>query len=174
VSTAGATRSRASGCFCGSTDGSEQLFGDDGNDTFPGHGGNDSYDGGAGDDTLGLTKGVSNDDDPGSDDYRGGPGFDLVVLDNHAGGMTLAIDEVANDGRAISHNDVFTGGPGIDTFEGNAGADTVDGGGGADTAQVDTLDVVAFCTTVDRQRPRGVSPASFTFARGKISAGRSH
>ncbi len=223
--------------------GNDTLFGDDGNDTFLGHAGNDKYDGGAGDDVIGLTKGVTNDDDPGDDDYRGGTGSDTLVLDGHAAGMAISIDEIANDGssgeadnvhndieliRATNKNDVFNGGPGVDKFEGNAGddtihggagdddlyggggddkvygddgndkvqgangADTVDGGsgtdqiygdigacsiscsfdadvllardgqrdavdcgGGADTAQVDPLDVVAFCASVDTKNVDG-------------------
>ena len=221
--------------------GSEDLFGDDGDDTSLGHGGNDRHDGGAGADVFGVTKGLYNDDDPGNDDYRGGAGADLLVLSNHGAGMTISIDETANDGspgetdnihndietiEGTGQNDVFTGGPGVDNFdggggadaihggdgadilagggaddtvygdagadkvEGENGADTVDGGtgadqiygdiancsafcnfdadtlfardgerdvvdcgGGADTAQVDSLDVVAFCTVVDRSAP---------------------
>ena len=218
--------------------GNEDLLGEDGDDRLLGHGGNDRHDGGAGADVFGETKGLSNDDDPGNDDYRGGADADLLVLNGHVGGMTISIDETANDGstgeadnihndieqiRGTNQNDSFTGGPGVDAFEGwggddtmhgaagddyldgggandtlygDAGNDTIEGmngadkidggagtdylygdiagcsafcsfdsdtllardgerdavdcGGGADTAQVDSLDVVAFCSAVDR------------------------
>lgn len=219
--------------------GNDQHFGEGGNDDIMGGPGNDVEDGGPGDDRIGFSAGITNDDDQGADTVRGGDGTDKLLLNGHAGGMTITLDGLANDGapgegdniaadfehiEGTGANDVFTGSPGPDKFlggggndeihgaggddnlsgeggddrvfgeagndkvEGTNGADKVDGGpgldqiygdiagcsvfcsfdpdeifardgerdtvdcgGGADTAHVDGLDIVAFCTVVDRQ-----------------------
>jgi Ca2+-binding RTX toxin-like protein len=228
--------------------GNDQVFGEGGNDDVDGGEGNDLVDGGSGDDRLEFSIGAAGDDPGlGADTYVGGPGTDSLWFDNHAGGMTISINGVADDGtpgegdnvgsdieeiNGSPGNDVFIGSAGPDGFsgglgndeihggggddhlnggggddklygeagndkiEGGSGADLVDGGpgvdelygdiagcsifcsfdsdtilardgeadrvdcgGGADYAQVDLLDVVAFCAVVDRPAPPGPSPA---------------
>lgn len=226
--------------------GNDQHFGEGGNDDIMGGPGNDVEDGGPGDDRIGFSAGISNDDDQGGDTVRGGDGTDKLLLNGHAGGMTITLDGLANDGapgegdniaadfeqiEGTGANDVFTGSPGPDKFlggggndeihgaggddnlsgdggddrvfgeagndkvEGTNGADKVDGGpgldqiygdiagcsvfcsfdsdeifardgerdtvdcgSGADTAHVDGLDIVAFCTVVDRQDLTPLAP----------------
>ena len=199
---------------------------------------------------MGLSRAAccGEDDDQGADDVRGGAGTDTLTLEDHSGGMTINLDDQANDGAAgegdnihtdlesitgTRGDDVFTGTPGRDTFTGHSGndeihgaggddelngstgddrmfgdagndkvqgyegadqvdggpgsdqlygdrgtctlfcsfdadqlfardgeRDTVDCGGGADTAQVDGLDIVAFCASVDpRTSPARAHPA---------------
>ncbi len=108
-------------------DGNDQLFGEDGNDKLTGGGGDDASDAGAGDDLLGLG------DDPGADDLRGGAGFDEVDLQNHAGGVTVSLDDAANDGTPGEGDNVHTdveklfGTAGNDTITGSAGPDSING-----------------------------------------------
>jgi Ca2+-binding RTX toxin-like protein len=137
------------------------------NDVLTGGPGNDRFEGYSGDDTI---RGAG-----GDDDLDGGGGDDKVYGD--AGN-----DKV----QGLNGADTVDGGTGADQLYGDiAGCsvfcsfdsdvvlardgerDTVDCGGGADTAQVDSLDVVAFCTTIDRQTVAGAS-ATFSFAKGKI------
>ncbi len=88
----------------------------------------DTLDGGPGNDLL----------DPGAnDDVHGGADFDTVRMS--ALGVTVTLDDAANDGPAGEieniHSDVeqVAGGAGVDQIDGNAGPNTLDGGDGNDT-----------------------------------------
>jgi hypothetical protein len=129
--------------------GANQLHGDAGNDTFNGLSSGDVVDGGAGTDVLDLSGIV-------------------------AGGVSVSLDGVANDGplgstanvgaieevRGTPSADVLTGGPAAETLKGAAGDDTintrdggvdvVDCGTGSDTARVDEGDTVTGCENVER------------------------
>ena len=114
-------------------------------------------DGGEGDDLL---QGQAE-----SDDYRGGPGFDLVDFTGAPITVKVSLDDLPGDGPAgdndnvhsdvedvtgTSGNDVITGSAlgnrlrglsGDDTIDGGAGADIIDAGDGADV--VTSLDGLA-------------------------------
>lgn len=117
-------------------DGNDQALGEDGNDAIAGGFGNDLEDGAAGDDTIG-----SNDNDQGTDDVRGGPGVDTLDLSGHAGGMTITLDDGANDGAPGENDNLHAdfervfGTGGADTYTGTAGPDYFRGGTGADVAR---------------------------------------
>ncbi len=128
--------------------GNDEMYGEGGPDTIRGHAGNDIEDGGPGDDKIGYSGGLYNDDDQGADDVRGGTGADQLTLDAHTGGMTINLDDVANDGSdgegdnihsdiekiyGTKANDTYTGSGNADYFDGDVGADTIHGGGGGDT-----------------------------------------
>ena len=128
--------------------GNDQVLGEGGPDAIRGDAGNDTEDGGPGDDDIGYSGGISDDNDQGADDVRGGSGTDRLRLDAHLGGMTIALDDLANDGSAAegdnihsdieniegtSSGDFFTGSAGADNFDGGNGADTIHGAGGDDT-----------------------------------------
>ena len=130
----------------------DQLFGDDGDDELAGHEGNDTLDGGAGIDLLATEPGRHYDDDPGADDYRGGPGGDTLFYNDHAAGTTISRNEMADDGTGGEgdnvHDDIetiygtafadtFRGGAGDDQVYGGDGNDTLDGAGGSDTLNGD-------------------------------------
>ena len=126
----------------------DKIFGGPGADELDGLGGDDQLDGGEGDDLL---QGQAE-----SDDYRGGPGFDLVDFTGAPITVNVSLDDVPGDGPAgdndnvhsdvedvegTSGNDVITGSAlgnrllglgGDDTIDGGAGADTIDAGDGAD------------------------------------------
>ena len=127
--------------------GNDQVFGEGGNDILRGGAGNDTEDGGPGDDDIGYSPG-NHDDDQGADDVRGGAGTDRLRLDGHTGGMTISLDDQANDGapgegdnihsdieiiEGTGANDNFSGTPAHDDFDGGNGADTIHGNGGDDT-----------------------------------------
>jgi Ca2+-binding RTX toxin-like protein len=129
--------------------GNDRVFGDGGSDDLYAREGNDIEDGGPGDDRIGW----SSDDDQGADDVRGGDGSDDLRLNGHTGGMTISLDDQANDGSSgegdnihsdieliegTGANDSFTGSPGPDTFNAGNGADTISGGGGGDTLSGDS------------------------------------
>jgi hypothetical protein len=140
------------------------AYGDDGDDTIKGGTTGDTIDGGAGDDLLYGTTGA--------DDVHGGSGTDTVQY-SPAAGVTVSLDDVANDGTVAPfsnvHSDVenITGGygddhligdaaanvllagPGADTVEGGDGADTIDCGDGTDVALVDPSDTVTNCETIE-------------------------
>ena len=106
-------------------------FGDDGNDVLRGGGDGDFFS-----------------DEPGSDTYAGGDGFDGIGYVT-AAAINVTLDSVANDGIAgeadnvgADIEDVFSGGTGPDTLTGSAasntlagsvGDDQIDGGTGNDT-----------------------------------------
>jgi Ca2+-binding RTX toxin-like protein len=129
--------------------GNDRFEGYSGDDTIHGAGGDDDLDGGGGDDKVygdagnDKVQGLN-----GADTVDGGTGADQLYGDIAGCSVFCSFDSdvvLARDGER----------------------DTVDCGGGADTAQVDSLDVVAFCTTIDRQTVGGAS-ATFSFAKGKI------
>ena len=122
------------------------FTGSAGPDNFEGGGGNDDIHGAGGNDDL---YGGSNDDkvfgDAGDDKVQGASGSDSV--DGGPG-----IDQIYGD---IASCSVFCTFDADQLFARDGERDTVDCGGGPDSAQVDQLDVVAFCAAVDRQ---GVAP----------------
>lgn len=122
--------------------GANDVFtGSPGPDRFLGGMGNDEIRGGAGDDHL---SGDSGDDrvfgEAGNDKVEGTNGADRV--DGGAG-----LDQIYGD---IAGCSVFCSFDSDEIFARDGERDTVDCGGGADTAHVDGLDVVAFCTVVNR------------------------
>ena len=111
--------------------GGDEIHGGDGADNLAGDGGDDRVFGDAGNDIVEGTYGA--------DLVDGGPGSDQIYGDiaNCSVFCNLDADQLlARDGER----------------------DIVDCGGGADTAQVDALDVVAFCSTVDRPGQVGPPP----------------
>lgn len=136
-------------------------------ETIEGTGGNDRMSGSAGPDTF-YGGG-------GNDELRGGGGADDL---NGGGGDDRLFGEAGNDKLQGSNgSDTVDGGAGSDQLYGDTGScsvfcsfdadtllardgerDAVDCGGGADTAQVDSLDVVAFCASVDRSAVVPPSP----------------
>jgi hypothetical protein len=130
-------------------EGSDVLRGGDGDDTFEGGGTGsgsdelDTYEGGEGDDTFDLRRADS-------DDVSGGPDQDTATLVSRSGsgGVTITIDDLANDGTSnegdnirtdvekvigTNRNDTLNGSSGPDILEGALGADSFKGNGGADT-----------------------------------------
>jgi Ca2+-binding RTX toxin-like protein len=104
------------------------AFGEAGNDDLMGGNGIDALDGGPDDDLLTPVGPF--------DDVHGGTGFDTVRMPG--GGVTVSLDDAANDGTGTSeniHSDVekVVGGSGNDQIDGSAGANTLDGGDGNDT-----------------------------------------
>jgi hypothetical protein len=112
------------------TPGADVIGGGGGDDTISGLEGNDRLRGGGGNDTL--------DGGPGSDDMSGGAGRDAVSYAGSSSGVTVSLDDLANDGSPgeldnaqTDIEDIF-GGPVGDDLTGNAGANTLDGGAGDD------------------------------------------
>jgi hypothetical protein len=161
----------------------EEIDGTDGNDSFTGSAGPDGFDGRLGNDTI-----------------RGGGGDDNL---RGAGGDDSIFGDAGNDKLEGSNGaDTIDGGAGTDQMYGDQSTcgfiscpadpdklfardgeqDTVDCGGGADAAEVDQLDLVAFCSSVARTTvtttttttttttdpPPPLTPASFRTA-GKLS-----
>jgi Ca2+-binding RTX toxin-like protein len=110
----------------------ENFEGDGGDDEMHGAGGNDDLYGGSGDDRVFG--------DAGNDKVQGASGADSV--DGGAG-----LDQIYGD---IASCSVFCTFDADTLFARDGERDVVDCGAGADTAQVDQLDVVAFCSNVDR------------------------
>ncbi len=196
-----------------SGDGNDVQRGEGGNDRFFGDQGNDDVRGGDGYDTVvaapagspapSLTVTL---DDAANDRLWGPPGeTDNVHADvegvemDFLGIVPSGNDTVIGNGGANSlsggtgndtvdgggANDMLSGGGGSDTIRARDGyADFVNCGEGADTAEVDTLDTVQECETVDRadvgnandvpEVPEDRPPAvAFTApAPGRISANR--
>lgn len=141
--------------------GADLLTGSPGGDGLYGNGGNDTLTGGAGEDLIvdgpGADTVMGGPDadylraaasaDPG-DDYRGGGGIDTVSYLSRQNGVTVTIDNVANDGESGENDNVHldvegvTGGDGDDVLVGSgagnflagglAGNDELYGGDGAD------------------------------------------
>jgi Ca2+-binding RTX toxin-like protein len=125
-------------------DGADQVNGDNGADSVVGDQGNDTERGGRGNDSfqqVGTTAG------DGSDVLIGGDGSDQVSYFPRQSGLTVTLDNNANDGLANEHDNVKAdvekvfGGAGDDTITGSAadnqlngfnGNDTIDGGDGLD------------------------------------------
>jgi Ca2+-binding RTX toxin-like protein len=123
------------------TDGNDSFTGSAGNDGFYGRIGNDTIHGAGGDDNL---RGAGGDDsifgDGGNDKLEGSTGADTV--DGGSGSDQMYGDQANCVG-------VFICTPDPDTLRARDGErDTVDCGGGADTADVDDIDVVAYCANV--------------------------
>lgn len=148
--------------------GDDVYTGGPGADKFEGNGGNDTIHGGDGADDL---SGNTGDDkvygDAGNDKLQGQQGADTI--DGGAGADALYGN--------IAGCSVFCSAD-IDSLLARDGErDTVDCGGGG-TAQVDALDVVGFCPSVDRQAAAGpLTPkggaAAFTFKKGtRLSVAR--
>ena len=145
------------------------FTGSAGPDNFEGGGGNDDIHGAGGNDDL---YGGSNDDrvfgDAGDDKVQGASGSDSV--DGGPG-----IDQLYGD---ITSCSVFCTFDADQLFARDGERDTVDCGGGPDSAQVDQLDVVAFCTSVDRQGVApppgagGVAKASFAGSKKVVKVSR--
>jgi Ca2+-binding RTX toxin-like protein len=136
----------------------ENLIGGAGPDTLNGSAGANSLNGRGGTDTL---NGRDGDDllngGTGSDLLAGGTGIDTTTYAARTAGLTVTLDEVANDGNADdgsadnvrtenviagSGDDTVTGdgkfneidtGDGADTVDGKASPDTIDGGPGNDS-----------------------------------------
>jgi Ca2+-binding RTX toxin-like protein len=149
----------------------EEIFGTVHNDVFTGTAGPDNFAGDGGNDEI---HGAG-----GNDDLYGGPDDDQIFGD--AGNDKL---------QGASGADRVDGGSGVDSINGDRASctftcsfdadalfardgeqDSVDCGGGADTAQVDQLDVVAFCTSIDRQGV-GVAKPSFTGSKKTVKVNR--
>jgi Ca2+-binding RTX toxin-like protein len=131
------------------TGGNDVFIGSPGPDGFSGGFGNDEIHGGGGDDHL---YGGGGDDriygDAGNDKVEGANGADTV--DGGPG-----TDQIYGDIGSCSFSCSFD----ADTLLARDGErDTVDCGGGADTAQVDAVDVVAFCASVDRAAAPAPTP----------------
>ena len=132
-----------------------RLEGGPGNDTISGGGGNDTLVGGAGNDTLSGDDGNDTFDEEdtsnGADTMNGGTGIDVADYSQRTQGVTVTIDDIANDGRtgaAETDNiktdvenvtgsstvaNVLTGSSGANLLTGGAAPDTLDGGAGNDT-----------------------------------------
>jgi Ca2+-binding RTX toxin-like protein len=97
----------------------------------------DDLRGGEGDDVL-----RDGDDDetgtPGADLFAGGDGWDVVSFEGRLSDVTIALDDVANDGRSDEHDDVRSdveeavGGRGNDLLVGTDEANVLDGAAGDD------------------------------------------
>jgi Ca2+-binding RTX toxin-like protein len=145
--------------FTGST-AVDNFEGGSGNDEIHGAGGNDDLYGGGGDDRIFG--------DAGADKLQGSNGADTV--DGGAGS-----DQIYGDVASCSIFCSFD----ADTLLARDGErDAVDCGGGADSAQVDQLDVVAFCASVDRQTVTppplggGLAKASFVGSKKTVKVNR--
>jgi Ca2+-binding RTX toxin-like protein len=129
--------------------GNDTVNGQNGNDVLTGDTGNDSLNGGAGNDSM--------QGETGADVFTGGAGTDTAKYSEKTTGLTLDIDNAADDGisgekdniktdvenlTGGSGNDIITGsavanalvgGAGSDTISGGAGNDSLDGGQNSDT-----------------------------------------
>ena len=119
--------------------GTDTLLGNGGANTLQGGAGNDAVDGGGGPDVVAGGAGA--------DQLNGGPDFDLVRYSD-AGGQTIALDDIANDGvpgeldnvhsdiedvDAGPGNDTVVGSDSVNTLAGGDGDDRLEGRGGVDT-----------------------------------------
>ena len=146
------------------TNANDAFFGTEGRDNFSGNPGSDEIHGAGGDDEL---SGGSGDDrmfgDAGNDKVQGYEGSDTV--DGGSGS-----DQLYGDRGSCS---VFCTFDADQLLARDGERDTVDCGGGADSAQVDGLDIVAFCASVDRQNlpgaggPGGGAAAALALKVGK-------
>jgi Ca2+-binding RTX toxin-like protein len=120
--------------------GNDLIYGGSGNDIVSGGHGNDKLDGGDGDDIItgsygndGLTGGAT-----GADTFIGGAGRDTVDYSHRREGLTITIDDVANDGAPeqpfVSGLDIGIPNPSLLGERDNVRSDVenVIGGSGAD------------------------------------------
>lgn len=112
------------------SDGADQINGTPGDDTIFARGGDDTIDGQAGNDDISGGEGA--------DDIHGGLGVDAATYGDSSG-VSVTIDDVANDGAAGERDNVHRdveqvyGSPGADTLTGDTGANLLDGGAGPDS-----------------------------------------
>jgi Ca2+-binding RTX toxin-like protein len=149
---------RSNDVFNGSA-GPDNFEGDTGNDEIHGGGGNDDLYGGGSDDSIFG--------DAGNDKLQGANGADRV--DGGAG-----LDQIYGDIGSCSFSCSFDA---DQLFASDGERDAVDCGGGADRAEVDQLDVVAFCAEVIRQSVNptpngGIAKASFAGSKRSIRVSR--
>ena len=126
----------------------DTVSGGPGDDELDGGSANDALDGGPGDDSL-EGRGFSNSSTPpsafeGADDVRGGDGNDLLSYHALTSGLSISVDDQANDpGGDNVHSDIerieggaaddrITGNDGPNRLEGGNGSDVISGGGGND------------------------------------------
>ena len=111
--------------------GNDTVNGQNGNDVLTGDTGNDSLNGGAGNDSL--------QGETGADVFIGGTGTDTAKYSEKTTGLTIDIDNKADDGAAGENDNIksdvenITGGSGNDKITGGSAANTISGGSGNDT-----------------------------------------
>jgi hypothetical protein len=110
--------------------GNDTVIGQNGNDVLTGDSGDDSLNGGAGNDTL--------QGETGADVFIGGTGTDTAKYSEKTSGLTLDIDNRADDGSAGEKDNIktdvenITGGSGNDKITGNSEPNSLIGGSGND------------------------------------------
>jgi Ca2+-binding RTX toxin-like protein len=116
------------------------VYGGLGNDQILTFAGDDAVDGGPGNDTIETGWGDDSiDGGDGGDSISGGYGDDTVVYATRTAGVSVSLDDVANDGAAGEADNVrpsvdgAVGGSGNDTLAGDAGGNRLTGNGGDDT-----------------------------------------
>lgn len=105
--------------------GNDQIYGSNFDDTLNGDAGSDTMRGYTGNDTL---RGSG-----GADDFRGDLGYDTVTYSNHSGGVTVTIDNVANDGHWSLDNNSDNVHTDVEHLIGSGAADSITGQVGAPT-----------------------------------------
>jgi Ca2+-binding RTX toxin-like protein len=106
--------------------GNDELHGEGGNDNLYGGEGGDIEDGGPGNDLLGVrTWGNPAGPDLGSDAFVGGPDTDVVSYREAAGGVSVTVDGLANDGEGGESDNIGTD---VEEVEGTMYGDTLNGG----------------------------------------------
>ena len=147
----------------------EHIDGTGGSDVFTGSAGPNQFSGGSGDDQINGGGGDDNlSGDGGDDRVNGEGGNDKVEGTNGAdivdGGP--GTDQIYGD---IANCSVFCNSDADQLFARDEERDVVDCGGGADSAQVDSLDVVAFCSNIDRS----AAPAAGNSGASPLTAAKS-
>lgn len=105
---------------------------DDDEITLGGSDGPNVVDGGPGDDVILIGGSTA------ADDVRGGSGLDTVSYAGHPGGVTVTLDDLADDGRPGEGDNIRADVESVigsnlgDTLIGNDGPNTLDGAGGDD------------------------------------------
>jgi len=106
--------------------GNDELHGEGGNDNLYGGEGGDLEDGGPGNDLLGVrTWGNPAGPDLGSDTLSGGPDTDVASYREAAGGVSVTVDGLANDGEGGESDNVAAD---VEEVEGTMYGDTLNGG----------------------------------------------
>lgn len=124
----------ADGDLVSGGEGSDRVFGGSGNDTVTGGNGDDDVFGEDGSDSVTEPEAAAN----GGDLLSGGTGLDTVSYAGRSTGVSISLDNSANDGSADEFDRVLldienaTGGNGSDTITGSAAANTLHGGAGND------------------------------------------